>query len=51
MTFFNRALELDWLERGWSSGKPEFRILFGRRRVGTFCIKLLKVRRLINSAI
>jgi len=34
MTFFNRALELDWLERGWSSGKAEFRILFGRRRVG-----------------
>jgi uncharacterized protein len=34
VTFFNRALELDWLERGWSSGKAEFRILFGRRRVG-----------------
>ena len=34
MTFLDRALELDWLERGWSSGKAEFRILFGRRRVG-----------------
>jgi uncharacterized protein len=34
VTFLDRALELDWLERGWSSGKAEFRILFGRRRVG-----------------
>src|SRR6266849_496954 len=34
MTFLNRAAELAWLEQGWSSGKAEFRILFGRRRVG-----------------
>src|SRR5260370_38080647 len=34
MTFLNRATELAWLEEGWSSGKAEFRILFGRRRVG-----------------
>src|SRR6266849_4741540 len=34
MTFLNRAAELAWLEQGWSSGKAEFRILYGRRRVG-----------------
>src|SRR5258708_31566248 len=34
MTFLHRAAELAWLEQGWSSGKAEFRILFGRRRVG-----------------
>jgi AAA+ ATPase superfamily predicted ATPase len=35
MTFLNRAAELAWLQQGgWSSGKAEFRILFGRRRVG-----------------
>src|SRR5260370_37724733 len=34
MTFLNRAAELAWLEEGWSSGKAEFRILYGRRRVG-----------------
>src|SRR6266567_1482035 len=34
MTFVDRASELAWLEDGWASGKAEFRILYGRRRVG-----------------
>jgi AAA+ ATPase superfamily predicted ATPase len=34
MSFLNRARELAWLEEGWASGKAQFRILFGRRRVG-----------------
>ena len=32
--FIDREYELDWLERGWDSGKAELRILYGRRRVG-----------------
>src|SRR5438105_15236558 len=34
MTFVDRARDLTWLEEGWSSGKAEFRIVYGRRRVG-----------------
>lgn len=34
MTFLNRARELKWLQDGWDSGKPQLRILYGRRRVG-----------------
>lgn len=34
MTFVDRARELTWLEDGWASGKAEFRIVYGRRRVG-----------------
>jgi uncharacterized protein len=34
VAFVNRRAELAWLEEGWRSGKPEFRILYGRRRVG-----------------
>jgi len=32
--FIDRHEELAWLREGWASGRPEFRILFGRRRVG-----------------
>lgn len=32
--FIDREEELAWLEDGWESGKAEFRILYGRRRVG-----------------
>ncbi len=32
--FLDREWELGWLQRGWESSKPEFRILYGRRRVG-----------------
>ena len=32
--FLDREWEMGWLQRGWESGKAEFRILFGRRRVG-----------------
>jgi AAA+ ATPase superfamily predicted ATPase len=34
MAFVDRAAELAWLEEGWNSGKAEFRIVYGRRRVG-----------------
>ena len=34
MAFLNRSSELAWLEQGLSSGRAEFRILYGRRRVG-----------------
>src|SRR5438105_15570455 len=34
MAFLDREYELDWLDQGYSSGRPEFRILYGRRRVG-----------------
>jgi AAA+ ATPase superfamily predicted ATPase len=34
MTFLDRARDLAWLEDGWSNRKAEFRILYGRRRVG-----------------
>lgn len=33
-TFRNRAEELAWLEDGWTSGRAELRILYGRRRIG-----------------
>jgi hypothetical protein len=32
--FLNREREIEWLEQGWTSGGPELRILYGRRRVG-----------------
>lgn len=32
--FVDREDELEWLEEGWASGHAEFRILYGRRRVG-----------------
>jgi uncharacterized protein len=32
--FINREAELAWLDEGWASGKAQFRILYGRRRVG-----------------
>lgn len=32
--FVNRAQELAWLREGWEAGKAQFRILYGRRRVG-----------------
>ena len=34
MDFLNRHDELRWLNDGWLSGRAEFRILYGRRRVG-----------------
>src|SRR5437588_8238853 len=34
MAFLDREYELDWLDQGYSSGRPEFRNRFGRRRVG-----------------
>jgi uncharacterized protein len=34
MPFLNRRDEIDWLSQGWSSGRAELRILYGRRRVG-----------------
>lgn len=34
MPFLNRARELAWLEEGWATGRPQLRILYGRRRVG-----------------
>jgi AAA+ ATPase superfamily predicted ATPase len=34
MAFLDRTRELAWLEQGWASGKAQFRILYGRRRVG-----------------
>jgi AAA+ ATPase superfamily predicted ATPase len=34
MPFLNPHTELDWLGQGWSSGRAELRILYGRRRVG-----------------
>src|SRR5947209_18688675 len=34
MVFLDRVRELAWLEGGWASGKPQLRILYGRRRVG-----------------
>src|SRR5438046_1006307 len=34
MPFVNRVDELRWLNDGWGTGRPEFRILYGRRRVG-----------------
>ena len=34
MAFQNRAEELAWLEDGWTSGRAELRILYGRRRIG-----------------
>lgn len=30
--FVDREFELDWLEEGWTSGKAQLRILYGRRR-------------------
>lgn len=30
----DRDAELAWLEEGWASGKAQFRIIYGRRRVG-----------------
>jgi hypothetical protein len=33
-TFIDRKRELRWLEDGWASGRAQFRILYGRRRVG-----------------
>jgi uncharacterized protein len=32
--FVGREAELAWLREGWTSGQPQFRILYGRRRVG-----------------
>jgi uncharacterized protein len=32
--FLDRDWELGWLRQGWESNKAEFRILYGRRRVG-----------------
>lgn len=32
--FLDRARELRWLEDGWTEGKPQLRILYGRRRIG-----------------
>lgn len=34
MAFYNREDELDALERRWSGGKPQFFVVWGRRRVG-----------------
>lgn len=34
MPFLDRQEELVWLQDGWNSGRAEFRILYGRRRVG-----------------
>lgn len=34
MPFLDRQEELVWLQEGWDSGKAQFRILYGRRRVG-----------------
>ncbi len=34
MVFVDREEELAWLEEGWASGRPQLRILYGRRRVG-----------------
>ena len=34
MPFQNRSEELRWLEDGWTSGRAELRILYGRRRIG-----------------
>src|SRR5947209_13600952 len=34
MAFLDREYELAWLDQGYSSGRPEFRIIYGRRRVG-----------------
>jgi AAA+ ATPase superfamily predicted ATPase len=34
MAFVDRAAELRWLSDGWGSGRPELRVLYGRRRVG-----------------
>ncbi|HZS91417.1 MAG TPA: ATP-binding protein [Chloroflexota bacterium] len=33
-SFIDREQELAWLGEGWASGRPQLRILFGRRRVG-----------------
>jgi AAA+ ATPase superfamily predicted ATPase len=32
--FIDREAELAWLQEGWAEGRPQLRILFGRRRVG-----------------
>ncbi|HZK67846.1 MAG TPA: ATP-binding protein, partial [Chloroflexota bacterium] len=32
--FIGRHQELAWLQEGWEAKKPQFRILYGRRRVG-----------------
>ncbi|MHB0868908.1 MAG: ATP-binding protein [Chloroflexota bacterium] len=32
--FIDREAELAWLDEGWASEMPQFRILYGRRRVG-----------------
>jgi AAA+ ATPase superfamily predicted ATPase len=32
--FVDRDAELAWLRRGWGAGRPELRVLYGRRRVG-----------------
>jgi AAA+ ATPase superfamily predicted ATPase len=32
--FIGRDAELTWLRDGWASGQPQFRVLYGRRRVG-----------------
>ncbi|HXT34220.1 MAG TPA: ATP-binding protein [Chloroflexota bacterium] len=32
--FIGREQESRWLQEGWDSGRPQFRVLFGRRRVG-----------------
>src|SRR6267378_2149983 len=34
MAFLDREHEFAWLEQGYASGRPEFRIIYGRRRVG-----------------
>ena len=34
MPFVDRAAELAWLHEGWDKGHCQFRILYGRRRVG-----------------
>jgi AAA+ ATPase superfamily predicted ATPase len=34
MPFYNREDELDALERRWAAGKPQFFVVWGRRRVG-----------------
>jgi AAA+ ATPase superfamily predicted ATPase len=34
MAFVDRVDELQWLNEGWGTGRPELRILYGRRRVG-----------------
>src|SRR5207248_2596049 len=34
MPFIDRVSELAWFQDGWTEGRFQFRILYGRRRVG-----------------